>query len=144
MKKIIFIFFYFGFIGHLMASTKGGAVKNFKVTIKIGKQVATAIIYDNPTAKDFMALLPLKLKLKDYASTEKVSDLPKKLSTKDAPSGSDPEIGDIAYYAPWGNLAIYYKDFSYSEGLIKLGRIESGKELFNISGSFEAEITKAE
>lgn len=62
----------------------------------------------------------------DYAATEKVADLPKKLSTQGAPAGADPEVGDIAYYAPWGNLAIYYKDFGYSAGLVRLGRIDSG------------------
>jgi Cyclophilin-like family len=36
-------------------------------------------------------------------------------------AGSDPSIGDIAYYAPWGNLALFYKDFGYSNGLITLG-----------------------
>ena len=35
-------------------------------------------------------------------------------------------MGDIAYYSPWGNLAIFYKDFGYSEGLVRLGRIDSG------------------
>jgi hypothetical protein len=37
-------------------------------------------------------------------------------------------VGDIAYYAPWGNLAIFYKDFGYSRGLVKLGRLDSSIE----------------
>lgn len=41
--------------------------------------------------------LPLTLTLKDYAGTEKISDLPKRLSTEGAPSGSDPSVGDITY-----------------------------------------------
>lgn len=60
--------------------------------------------------------------------TEKVSDLPKRLATSGAPPGADPQVGDIAYYAPWGNLAIYYRDFEYSSGLVKLGHIDSGIE----------------
>lgn len=55
------------------------------------------------------------------------------MSSEDAPSGSDPSIGDIAYYAPWGNLAIYYKDFAYSEGLVILGKIDGGTDAFNRS-----------
>jgi len=81
---------------------------------------------NSQAAKDFIALLPLTLTLNDYNATEKVSDLPRRLSTKDAPPGFDPSIGDIAYYAPWGNLAIFYKDFGYSSGLVKLGTIDSG------------------
>jgi hypothetical protein len=42
----------------------------------------------------------------------------------------------IAYYAPWGNIAIYYKDFGYSAGLIKLATIDSGVEVFRRSGAF--------
>jgi hypothetical protein len=58
--------------------------------------------------------------LKDDAATEKISDLPRKLSSADAPPGSDPDVGDFAYFAPWGNLALFYKDFGYSVGLVKL------------------------
>lgn len=78
--------------------------------------------------------------LEDYARTEKVSILPKRLSTEDAPSGRDPSVGDIAYYAPWGNLAIFYKDFGYSSGLTILGKIESGIEAFNVPGSLKVTI----
>lgn len=48
-----------------------------------------------------MGLLPLTLTLEDYASTEKISDLPKRLSTQGAPAGIDPSVGDVTYYAPW-------------------------------------------
>jgi hypothetical protein len=96
-----------------------------KISIKLEGKTLTASLDDNSTTRDFLALLPLTLTLKDYNRTEKISDLPRKLSTKGAPSGSDPNVGDIAYYAPWGNLAIFYRDFDYSTGLIKLGKMES-------------------
>ena len=81
---------------------------------------------DSPAARDFASLLPLELTLSDYAATEKISDLPRRLSTEGAPPGVEPKAGDIAYYSPWGNLALFYKDFKYSEGLVRLGTIESG------------------
>jgi hypothetical protein len=99
-----------------------------------------ATLADNPTTRDFVSLLPMSVELKDHAQTEKVSDLPRKLSTADAPAGSDPEVGDIAYYAPWGNLALFHKDFSYSKGLIKLGRIDSGVETLRRPGPVAARI----
>jgi len=80
------------------------------------------------------------LTLKDYAETEKISDLPKKLSTESAPSGSDPSVGDITYYAPWGNLAIFYRDFGYSSGLVILGKIDSGIKALNVPGSVKVTI----
>jgi hypothetical protein len=42
------------------------------------------------------------------------------------PSGTTAAAGDIAYYAPWGNLALFYRDFTFSEGLVRLGRLEPG------------------
>jgi hypothetical protein len=95
-----------------------------RIRIIVDKETLTATLQENATSRDFVSLLPLKLTLKDYAATEKVSDLPKRLSTEGAPAGSDPEVGDITYYAPWGNLAIFYKDFGYSDRLIILGKID--------------------
>jgi hypothetical protein len=118
--------------------TEHGIPKRREGTMKIRMDVEgteiTATLVDNATSRDFVSLFPLTLTLKDYASTEKISDLPKKLSTEGAPPGSDPSIGDITYYAPWGNLAVFYKDFGYSQGLVKLGKIDSGVEALNRPG----------
>lgn len=103
-----------------------GKAKTVKLRLITEEGALTVTLLDNPTARDFASLLPLSLTLRDYAKTEKVSDLPRKLSTSGAPIGTDPDVGDIAYYAPWGNLAIYYRDFGYSTGLVKLGRIDAG------------------
>lgn len=104
-----------------------------KIQLAVNGKTVIAILADNPTARDFHSLLPLTLTLDDYAATEKISYLPRKLSKDEAPAGIDPSVGDIAYYAPWGNLAIFYKDFGYSNGLIKLGAIESGLEALIVS-----------
>ena len=111
-----------------------------KINIKVRDQVITATLIDSKTTQDFVSLLPLTLMLEDYASTEKISNLPKRLSTEDAPPGTDPSVGDIAYYAPWGNLAIYYRDFGYSNGLVILGKIDSDIETLNVPGSVEVTI----
>ncbi len=108
---------------------------SMKIRLKVGGTVLTATLIDSKTTQDFISLLPLTLTLKDYAGTEKISDLPKRLSTEGAPSGSDPSVGDITYYAPWGNLAIFYRDFGFSSGLVILGKIDSGIEAFKAPGS---------
>jgi hypothetical protein len=99
-----------------------------KIKLALGDTVLTADLLDSDTTRDFISLLPLALTLDDYAGTEKVSDLPKRLSTEGAPSGSKPAAGDLTYYAPWGNLAIFYRDFRYSDGLIILGKINGNIE----------------
>jgi len=55
----------------------------------------TATLDDNETARDFAAMLPLTLTLEDYASTEKISYLPRKLSTTGAPAGTAASAGDV-------------------------------------------------
>ena len=117
------------------------AEAEFKIRIVIGDAVLTATMYESPTTLDFLSMLPLTTKLEDFAGTEKISYLPRKLSISDAPSGSDPSAGDIAYYSPWGNLAIFYRDFGYSDGLVILGRLDSGIDLLaKYEGSIEARI----
>jgi hypothetical protein len=118
----------------------GAEEPGMKIRIRVGDKVFTATLIDSKTSRDFISLLPLTLTLKDYAGTEKVSDLPKRLSTEGAPSGSDPSIGDITYYAPWGNMAIFYRDFGYSRGLVILGKIDSGIEALNVPGSVRVTI----
>jgi len=110
-----------------------------KIRLKLEDKVLTATLNDSKAARDFAAQLPLTLTLTDYSKTEKISDLPKKLSTDGAPSGSDPSVGDIAYYAPWGNLAIFYRDFGYSSGLVILGTIDGGIEA--LSGPKPVKVT---
>ena len=95
-----------------------------KIKITIDNKVFNATLNDSDAAHDFAALFPLTLNLTDYASTEKVSDLNERLSTSGSPSGCSAKVGDITYYSPWGNLAIFYRSFGYAGGLIKLGEIE--------------------
>ena len=111
-----------------------------KIRIKVGDKTLTATLADSARSRDFVSLLPLTLTLKNYGATEKISDLPRKFSVKDAPAGHDPDAGDITYYAPWGTLAIFRKDFRYSDGLIKLGKIDGAVAALDTSEELEATI----
>ncbi|WP_338731329.1 cyclophilin-like fold protein [Mangrovimonas cancribranchiae] len=99
-------------------------IKDMKLKITFSNVELTATIYDNPTSRDFISMLPITTELEDYASNEKIFYPEEKLTKEGAPSGYEPKTGDITYYAPWGDVAIFYKDFSYSTGLISLGKIE--------------------
>lgn len=115
-----------------------------KIRIDVDGAVMLATLEDSAAARDFASLLPLDLKLDDYHATEKIAYLSRKLSIEGALAAIDPEVGDIAYYAPWGNLAIFYKDFGHSPGLVRLGRIQSGGEAMNRPGSLKATIRRAD
>ncbi len=107
------------------------------VTITAGGRTIGATIEDNGAGRDFLSRLPLETTLDDYAGTEKIFYPSPELNTADSPRGCRPLSGDIAVYAPWGNVAIFYKDGnSHSDDLIRIGRIDGdGAEALNTSGS---------
>lgn len=115
-----------------------------KMTIK-GGETLTATMEDNNAAKDFVALLPLTLDMRDFAGTEKVAgSLPKKLDISDAPQGHKPRAGDLAHYAPWNNLAAFYKDDQYASGLVLLGRFDDDPALLSAAASITVTIEAME
>ena len=118
------------------ARAKEAPVMVTKIRIYLDGTVLTGTLNDSKAARDFAAMLPLTLTLQDYNGTEKISDLPRKLSREGAPAGFEPAAGDIAFYAPWGNLALFYRGFGYSQGLILLGHIETGSERLSRPGSW--------
>lgn len=113
-----------------------------RIRLEVDGSTLNAVLDDNDAAKDFARLLPLNLALTDYASTEKIADLPRKLSTTSAPSGTDASAGDIAYYAPWGNLALFYRASGYASGLVTLGRIDGDIDVLSRNGTLTAKIER--
>lgn len=114
------------------------------ITVTVGAASMPATLEDNAAAKDFAKQLPLTGQASDFNSSEKIVDLPGKLSTEGSPAGYDPEPGDLAYYAPWGNLAIFYRDAPYAAGLVKLGRISGDTEILAAQrGNFTIRIAAA-
>lgn len=122
-------------------STMEGA----RIKLTINENEVYVNLNNSKSSNDLLSLLPLTLELEDFNSTEKIAYLPRKITTDDAPDGYTPEALDFAYYAPWGNISIFYKDFRYSDSLIKLGEIESGIEhLENISDGTLVTIEKVD
>jgi hypothetical protein len=59
-----------------------------KIRMDIEGTPLTATLDDTEAARDFASLLPLSPTLEDYAATEKVSDLPRRLSAGSRSDGS--------------------------------------------------------
>ena len=142
-KSVLFLILAvsFAFTVHAQNGETGNTPHRGTVKIKIiiENNILTAAMADNAAARSFVSLLPLTLTFEDYNRTEKISGIPKKLSATGAPSGYDPQIGDICLYVPWGNLCIFYRDFSYSNGLVLLGKIDGDMSAFTVSGSVTAQ-----
>jgi hypothetical protein len=116
-----------------------------RVQITVDGTVLDASIEDHPSARDFAAMLPLELAARDFAGSEKIADLPRRLSTAHSAARVDPAPGDLYYYSPWGNLAIYYRAATWSEGLVRLGRIDGPiAALTDQNGEFTITIAPAD
>ena len=115
-----------------------------RINVIVGSGMVSATLDDTPAGRDFAALLPLELTLIDYNATEKVADLPRELVTRDAPASYTPKAGDITYYASWGNLAIFYKPFRTSRGLVRLGAFDGPIDALLKDGAIAVRIEAAE
>lgn len=78
-------------------------------------------VADNPDA------VRLRLHRKNRVPAEKALN-------QGVPPGIAPEVCDITYYVPWGNLAIFYRDVGYAVGLVRLGRFDAGVEALSARG----------
>ncbi|GHD01111.1 hypothetical protein GCM10010313_13270 [Streptomyces violarus] len=99
------------------------------IQVTIDGQPVDATLNDNAVARDFASLLPLSLDLEDFHQTERIAYLPRKLDISGAPDPAPVKAGNLAYYAPWGNLALFYRDGgSASSDLIILGHLDIDTE----------------
>lgn len=115
------------------------------IIMTVNGQDIEVLLYDTPAANSLYEMLPLELTFEDYNGTEKISYLPKPLTTDGEPDSFDPDTGDFCLYAPWGNLSIFYQDFQNSSGLISLGRIEEGMDVISdMEDDFVVTLTKTE
>jgi hypothetical protein len=90
---------------------------------------------DGNAAKDLYEQLPLMIDVEDFSNNEKIFYPPKKLDTTDTPM-ANAKSGTLAYYAPWGDVVMFYQKFGSAGGLYELGNVVSGGEhIKNMSGT---------
>ena len=124
-------------------TTKDG--DSMKIIVKVGDKALTATLIDSKTAKDFVSLLPLTLTMNDLFGREKFGHLPRPISTEGKRTHTY-EVGDIAYWSPGPDVAIYYRadgERIPNPGIIVIGKLDSGVEPFNVPASVDVKITAA-
>ncbi|MCP4561885.1 MAG: MFS transporter [Bosea sp.] len=100
----------------------------------------TATLEDNPSARDLFSMLPLDVTIGDYSTNEKIAYLPRKLTEEGSGRFGNEAIGDLCYYAPWGNLAMFYGPYRWSRGLIRLGRLDEGARPLLVRGEHKLRV----
>lgn len=105
-----------------------------RVRFTVGDAEIIVHLADNPTSRDFVSVLPLTLEFEDFARMEKISYLPRELTTEGS-TGHAAANGDLIYFVPWGNLGFFYnadrRDASYDDRVILIGTVETGYELLD-------------
>lgn len=109
-----------------------------RIRLTSGDYEAVVVLYENATAQELQAMLPVTLAFEYYNSAERIAYPPEALVTEGVEAGVEPKAGDLALYIPWGNIAVFCEDFRYSDQLIPIGKVESGQEVFNnLEGEME-------
>jgi len=94
------------------------------------------------TAQDFVSLLPLTLTMNDLFGREKFAHLPRAISTEGKRSHTS-EVGNIAYWSPGSDVAIFYRNDGEkipNPGLIVIGKLDSGVDALDVAGSVKVTI----
>ena len=95
------------------------------IRISFGDTELSGRLDDNATARDLVAQLPLTLTFRDHNSVEKTAPLPRELSIDGAPEGHDPAAGEIGYWAPDGDLVLYYDNAApFFNGIVHIGEFD--------------------
>lgn len=125
----------------------GGSVmaETIRISVIADGEAYQAELNGNDAARHLAERLPLTLTFENFGAVERISYLKALLDLGSAPDRMTPKTGDLAYYAPWGNLAVFIGPFRLSPGLVPLGRLSpEALEAVKRSGSNPVRLEKAE
>ena len=112
---------------------------SMKIIVKANGNTTIFELNNSPAAGDLYAQLPLSIEVENFGNNEKIFYPPKKLNTADTPQ-ANAQTGTLAYYAPWGDVVMFYGSFSSAAGLYELGHAVSGSEhIQGMSGNIRIE-----
>ena len=119
--------------------TAANPISTVKIRLKIGSKTFHAKLEDNETAKAFVSMLPLTVKMSDLHRNEKFHRFPTPLPTKDANPGMI-RSGDLMIYSS-STLVLFYDSFRTSYSYTKLGKLDNPAGLSEALGSGDVSIT---
>ena len=110
-----------------------------QISVKANGKTTVFELNNSPAARDLYAQLPLSIIVENYGNNEKIFYPPEKLNISDTPK-ADAQAGSLAYYAPWGDVVMFYVRFGSAAGLYELGHAISGSEYIRgMSGTIQIE-----
>lgn len=150
MKKLLLIMtallMLFSLAGCKDTSVEEPATDDEETTMKISvKSAEYEIVYelnDSRAAEELYAQLPLTTEVEPFSNNEMTFYPPQELSTADTPL-SGGETGSLSYYAPWGDVVMFYAPCEPNGSLYEIGTVVSGNEdIVNLSGNITVSAVK--
>lgn len=109
------------------SETEESNVETNQISVTCGDTQVVYELNDSPAAQSLLSQLPLTVVVEDFSTNEKVFYPPQELDTTDTPL-AEGGAGTLAYYAPWGDVVLFYDSFSANSSLFELGEAVSGAE----------------
>ena len=97
------------------------------IVVKSDAHEIVCTLNGSTPARALLAQLPLTQEIGDRAGKEKTFFPPQKLDTAGAPL-SEGKKGNLAYFAPWNNVVLFYGHGGPYPGLHALGECSGGAE----------------
>lgn len=121
------------------SETEENDMESTQIAVTCGDMQVVYELNDSPAAQSLLSQLPLTVAVEDFSTNEKVFYPPQELDTSDTPL-AEGGAGTLAYYAPWGDVVLFYDSFSANGSLYELGEAVSGVEnIGQMSGTITVE-----
>ena len=99
-----------------------------RIAVQFGQNTVVYELNESAAADSLYQQLPLRAQIEDYSTNEKIFYPPQELSVSGTPLAQG-GAGTLAYYAPWGDVVMFYGDYQQNSSLYELGQAVSGAEL---------------
>mgnify|MGYP005806709125 CR=1 FL=1 len=130
-------------VEELGAGRAGGAESEQtirQIQVRCGNDTVIYELNDSAAADSLYEQLPLTIEVEDYSTNEKIFYPPQALDTADAPL-AEGGAGVLAYYAPWGDVVMFYDSFGTNSSLYELGQAVSGADrIHEMSGTITIDV----
>lgn len=101
-----------------------------QIRVQFGENTVIYELNDSTAAASLYQQLPITLEVEDFSTNEKIFYPAQTLDTTDAPL-AEGGAGTLAYYAPWGDVVMFYGDYHSNPALFELGHVVSGGSLIS-------------
>ena len=122
----------------MSAAQAQGAVE---ILVKSAEHEVVCTLNSSRAARDLLTQLPLSLDISDYAGKEKNFSPPAKLDTSGASLAAGSK-GSLAYFAPWNNVVLFYRDGGPFSGLYELGECRDAAAIEKLRGRVTISVQK--